>query len=69
MEEPELRRLGLDFWNGRGMSSSKKKKEAYKRSNELMDFIGIQETQLEDSREVWMEPIASKPHFLVCFII
>jgi hypothetical protein len=28
-----------------------------------MDFTGIQETQLDDSREVWMEPVGSKSHF------
>ena len=52
------------FWNGRGMGASEKRKH----TNELMkdyglDFIGIQETQLEDFREVWMDQIGSRTYF------
>jgi hypothetical protein len=51
-------------WNGRGIEAADKRKHARELVCDLgLDFIGIQETQLEDFRDVWLDQIGSRQDF------
>jgi exonuclease III len=55
--------LGL-IWNGRGMGSSDKRKHVRELVEEHgVDFIGIQETQLEVFRDSWLEQLGARQSF------
>jgi hypothetical protein len=55
--------LGL-IWNGRGMGSSDKRKHVRDLVEEYrVDFIGIQETQLEVFRDSWLDQLGARQSF------
>jgi hypothetical protein len=52
--------LGL-ILNGRGMGSSDKRKHVREMVDEHdVDFLGIQETQLEDFRDSWLDQMGAR---------
>ena len=51
-------------WNGRLMGSSERRKYSREMMHDHdLDFIGIQETQLEAIRESWLDQIGSRQDF------
>jgi hypothetical protein len=53
-----------DFWNGRGMGASEKRKHIRELMVEHgMDFTGIQETRVEALRLNWLEQLGCKQNF------
>ena len=53
-------------WNGRGMGVYDRRKYTREMMHDHgLDFIGIQETQLESFRELWLEQIGSRQDFFL----
>jgi hypothetical protein len=52
------------IWNGRGVGASDKRKHIRELiTDNSLDFIGIQETQLEELRDAWLDQIGSRQDF------
>jgi hypothetical protein len=52
------------IWNGRGVGASDKRKHIRELvADNSLDFIGIQETQLEELRDAWLDQMGSRQDF------
>jgi hypothetical protein len=53
-----------DIWNGRGVGASDKRKYIIEFvADKSLDVIGIQETQLEEVRDAWLDQMGSRQEF------
>jgi hypothetical protein len=62
MEKSRKMRGGI--WNGRGVGASDKRKHIRELvADSSLDFNGIQETQLEEVRDSWLDQMGSRKEF------